>query len=226
MQLFIDLEAHPDLSTGAMQRYIDAVEAPGQYKKPESIAEWKAQNADSIGREQWARSALDPMAGGIYVIGYNIDGGQGGAFTRNPHEPEGPFLQAALSALATMISKEGQPRSPRWVGFNHINFDLPYLAKRCAILGVNPALKIPTGSRYNNERVLDIMQAWCGYKEYISQKALAKAMGLPQDPSDIDGKDLWSAVEKGGVKVAEEKCRKDIETLMNIYSRMAPVFGF
>lgn len=221
--LFIDLETHPDLTPGALQRYIDTVEPPGQYKKPESIAEWKAENAAAIGAINWSRTALDPMVGGIYIIGYAFDNHDPIALSRKPEEPEAPFIEAALSAIAEQ-SRIANSHRQRWIGWNIIDFDVPYLAKRCAILGISPKLIIPTGMRYNNESVLDLMTAWSGFKNFNKQRDVAKAMSIElQD--ETDGKDLWQSVLSNGIESAEKKCKSDIDALRQIYNRMKPVFN-
>jgi hypothetical protein len=223
MDLYLDIETCPDLRPGAMQKCIDAVEAPGQYKKPESIAEWKTANAESLGREAWARSALSPMCGGIYCIGYSLRGEKPQTLTRQPQEPEGPYLAAALSAIAAHLDKVGQPRVPRFIGWNIINFDIPFLAKRCAILDIVPALRMPVGVRYNNDFVLDLMTAWSGFKDFNKQRDVAEVMGIPLQ-NEMDGKDLWAAVELAGVEAAASKCASDISALIQIHRRMAGVF--
>lgn len=224
MNLFIDIETTPDLREGALQRYIDAVEAPGQYKKPESIAEWKKDNAESVGMLNWQRTALDPMSGGIYVIGYAVEDQAPQTLWRHPEEPEAPFIEAALSTLAAIKDRQNNQRPTRFIGWNIINFDIPFLAKRCAILGINPALRLPVSVRYNNERVLDLMQSWSGFKDFNKQRDVAAAMGIPlQD--ETDGKDLWATVLRDGVAAAAKKCGSDIDALRQIYGRMAPVFG-
>lgn len=225
MNLFIDIETTPDLRDGALQRCIDAVEAPGQYKKPDSIAEWKKENAEAIGKNNWSRTALDPLSGGIYVIGYAIEDQAPQTLWRQPQEPEGTFLAAALSSIAAQRDRYDNVRPAKWIGWNILNFDIPFLAKRCAILGVNPQLRIPIGNRYNNEKVLDLMQAWSGFKDFNKQRDVAAAMGIAlQD--ETDGKDLWEAVLRDGVSAAAKKCASDIDALRQIYNRMQPIFGF
>lgn len=224
MNLFFDIETTPDLRDGALQRCIDAVEPPGTYKKPESIAEWKAANALDIGKSNWSRTALDPLCGGIYVVGYAIEDQAAKTLWRQPEDSEAEFLTAALKTIATERDKHGFARPPRFIGWNIIDFDIPFLAKRCAILSVAPELRIPTGIRYNNERVLDLMQAWSGFKDRNKQRDVAAAMGIKlQD--ETDGKDLWDAVLRDGVAAAASKCASDIDALRQIYARMQSVFG-
>lgn len=225
--LYIDIETCPDLTPGALERCIAGVEPPGQYKKPESIAEWKAQNAAVAGKHQWLRTALDPMCGGVYVIGYSYTSGgdrESGCFSRDPRtESETGFLDRALDHIASLVYAVGQPGSPRWIGWNHIGFDIPFLAKRCVLLGIKPALALPIGHRYNGDRVLDLMQSWGGGpREYVKQAEVARAMGMPE--VQPDGAGLWEAVEAGGIEVAAAKCAADIAQLVDIHRRMSAVY--
>lgn len=227
--IYLDIETCPDLREGALAAAIAAVEAPGQYKKPESIAEWKAANAESIGREAWQRSALDPLCGGIYVIGYSIGGGPVGVVSRDPRtdRDESAWLDHALKVIAEAAREpdDGRPSAPRYIGWNLIGFDLPYIAKRCVIHGITPPLRLPLANRYNGERVLDLMQAWSpNPKDWTKQSKVASALGLTIQ-NDIDGSQLWAAVEEGGVQVAADKCRKDIVQLVEIHRRMSAVYG-
>lgn len=227
--IYFDIETAPDLSEGALAAAIAAVEAPGQYKKPESIAEWKAANAEAIGREAWQRSALDPLVGGIYVIGYSIGGGPASIVSRDPRSDtdESAWLDHALKVVAEAAHDvyDGRPAAPRFIGWNIIGFDLPYIAKRCVIHGITPALRLPLANRYNGERVLDLMQAWSpNPKDWTKQSKVAAALGL-SIKNDIDGSQLWAAVESGGVQVAAEKCAKDVAQLVEIHRRMSAVYG-
>lgn len=218
MNFFLDLETHPDLTDGAKQRHLDSVEPPGNYKKPETIAEWKSQNGERIGMENWAKTALDPMQGGIYVFGYSLEGETPITLVRELHEAEGPFLTAALEEVNSRIDKVGQPRLLRWIGWNLSAFDLPFLAKRLCILGAHSPLRIPVGAK-NGEYLQDLMLTWSGYRGYDSQKSVAGAMGIPV-ASELDGAGLW----EHGPKVAAEKCASDLQALITIHGRMAPVF--
>lgn len=225
MQLFIDIETTPDLRDGALQKCIDAVEPPGTYKKPESIAEWKAANADAIGKAEWSKTALDPISGGIYVIGYAFEDQQPQTLWRQPQEPEAPFLDAALRSIAAQHDRHGFARPAQWIGWNVLGFDIPFIAKRCAILGIKPELRLPIGNRYNNERVQDLMVTWAGFGKYAKQRTVAEAMGIAVT-DDVDGKDLWETVLRDGVAAAAKHCASDVDVLRQIYRRMQPVFGF
>jgi hypothetical protein len=224
--LYLDCETHPDLRPGALASIAALLEPPGSMSKPETIAKWRLETAPGAAREKWRRTALDPMAGGVYVIGWRI--GTGGATciaSRDPRDDgEGVFIENTLAVIASQLTTPGRPGIPRFIGWNHIGFDIPFLAKRCVIHGITPQIKLPLGTRYNGDRVLDLMQAWGGgFRDMVAQADVAAALGLPD--VGIDGADLWDAVEAGGVEVAANKCRADIDQLAAIHARMSAVYG-
>lgn len=224
--LYIDIETHPDLTPGAESRILDALEPPGSMSKADTIAKWREEKAPAIARDKWLSSALDPVAGGIYVIGWSVAGGPVRTVARDPRTDadERAWLSHALESIAEPFRAPGAPMIPRFIGWNHIGFDLPYIAKRCVCLDIAPPIPLPLASRYNGERVLDLMQAWGGGpREYVKQSAVAQALGLPD--VGIDGADLWNAVCKDGVQVAERKCAADVAQLAAIHRRMSAVYG-
>lgn len=225
MNVFIDIETIPDLREGALQRCIDAVEPPGNYKKAESIAEWKAENAAAIGQEQWQRTALDPMCGGIAVICYAAEDGEVRSMYREPGESEAGLLSAwAANMEKDLVDQYGQRRIPRFVGWNVAEFDLRYLAIRCAINGIAPPCRLPVNEKFDGRGVLDLMRVWSGFKGFQKQANVARALGIPL-LDETDGKDLWGLIQEKGVHAAVSKCRSDIDALRQIYRRMQPIFG-
>lgn len=225
MLTFLDIETIPDLSEGALQQCIDAVEPPGTYKKPESIAEWKAANAATIGQEQWQRTALDPMRGGIVVICWETENSGPRSIFREPGESEAIMLNTWSELIALdMNDLPGSHRLPRFVGWNVAEFDLRFLAIRCIVNGVKLPFALPVNERYDGRGVCDLMRVWSGFKGFQKQSAVARALGIKlQD--ETDGKDLWALIQEKGVQAAVSKCQSDVAALKQIYSRMAPIFG-
>ena len=86
--LYIDLESVPDQSPGARQEFIDNVQAPGQYKKPESIAKWIEDNAESAGDAEWRKTSFDGTYGQICVIGWALDDGDLQSISCDPNHSE------------------------------------------------------------------------------------------------------------------------------------------
>ena len=64
------------------------------------------------------------------------------------------------------------------------------------------------------------MQAWCGFKDRISQDNLCKALGIEGKPSDISGENVWDFYRAGGIDRIEEYNRDDVEKAREIYKRL------
>ena len=64
------------------------------------------------------------------------------------------------------------------------------------------------------------MQAWAGYKGRISQDNLAKALGIPGKPDDIDGSKVWDFVKAGKVDRVAEYNTYDVATVVEIHRRI------
>lgn len=224
MLTVIDIETIPDLRDGAIQRCIDAIEPPGNYKKPESIAEWKAANAATLGAEQWQRTALDPMCGSIGVICWAVESGEIRHVCREPNQSESDMLSLWLTNLKADLNDGGGMRLPRWTGWNVADFDLRFLAIRLAVHGLKPPFSLPVNSRYDGTQVCDLMKVWSGYKGYQKQSAVAEVLGI-EVPDKTDGADIWRLVQEKGIDAAVSKCKSDVEVLRQIYWRMQPIFG-
>lgn len=225
INVFIDIETVPNLAPGALEECIKTVEPPGNYKKPESIAEWKAANALAVGKEQWQRTALDPMCGSIVAICWAVEDGDIKSVYRDLEVPESHLLAGWANDIAKDLSDgPGNFRLPRFVGWNVADFDLRFLAIRCAIHGIALPFALPVNEKYDGRGVCDLMRVWSGYKGFQKQSAVAKALGVKL-LDDTDGADLWELIQQKGVGAAVEKCKSDVDALRQIHARMAPIFG-
>ena len=74
--VYLDIETIPSQSEEYRAQARENITAPAQYKKPESIAAWKAENGEAAANEVIAKTSFDPAAGHICTIGFAIgDGG-------------------------------------------------------------------------------------------------------------------------------------------------------
>ncbi len=70
--IYLDLETIPNQSPEYRAKVRESITAPAQYKKPESIAQWMAENADAAVDELIAKTSFDPARGHICTIGFAI----------------------------------------------------------------------------------------------------------------------------------------------------------
>jgi hypothetical protein len=224
--LYIDLETIPDQSPGARQEFIDNVQAPGNYKKPESIAKWLEDNAESIGDKEYRDTSFDGMYGQICVIGWALDGGEINSVSyRDDFMDEKSLLISFFNQLSDQLGtvdqriREGCYIPIDWCAHNGTNFDFRFLWQRCVINGVKPSVRIPYDAKPWGD-VIDTLYLWKGVKtKGGSLDAICKAFGIP-GKGDMDGSKVWDAVKNGEIDKIAEYCRDDVDKLRQIHKRM------
>ena len=221
--LYIDLETIPDQSTGARQEYIDNVKAPGQYKKPESIANWMKDNAESAGDAEWLKTSFDGTWGQICVIGWAIDDDNINSISYHPDHSQMTerdmlndfFMQIGMDLMRT----DGNVDNPVWCAHNGTQFDFRFLWQRCVINSVRPSIAIPYDAKPWGD-VIDTLYLWKGVKTAGgSLDAICRAFGIP-GKDDMDGSKVWDAVKAGEIDKVAEYCRDDVDKLRQIHKRM------
>ncbi len=186
----VETEANPE----AESIFQPTFKPNGTLKDPEKIkADLAQKRLDWIGD-----GALYAERGRILAIGYNIDG----CFYCYDDD-EKSLLEGFISTIRHNVF-EGYTIC----GFNILDFDLPYIRKRCLILGI-PFPFYDRSNRWNpwTFPVFDAMKDWtCGkYNEYVSLDTVARALGVGQKTGN--GKDF--------AKLFREDKEKAIEYLSN-----------
>ena len=74
IDIFLDIETIPSQSPEYRAMVRENIKAPVQYKKPDSIAAWLAENAETATDEVIAKTSFDPAAGHVVCIGWAIGG--------------------------------------------------------------------------------------------------------------------------------------------------------
>ncbi len=219
-KIFIDIETIPDQREGAYEEFLANVKAPGQYKKPESIQKWIDENGAAAAQEAYHKTSLAGISGEICSIAYAIDDGEVDGYIRRPGESEADLLRIFFETVLEHFP-DHQQSYPRiqWVGHNILGFDLLFLKQRCWVNNVKPSIFLPTEAKHGGEYVFDTMKGWAGWKGFVSQDALAKALGLP-GKGDITGADVhdYYLAERYDEILAYNK--SDVETVRAIYKRL------
>lgn len=218
--IYLDIETIPNQSPEYRAEVRQNITAPAQYKKPESIAEWIAENGDAAADEIVARTSFDPARGHICCIGFAI--GDGGITTISDHgdlNNERSVIYTLFDALPTM----GQNR---FIGHYISGFDLRFILCRAVVLGVQlpPSVAFPRDIKPWSDSVFDTMTAWAGPRDKISQDNLCRALGLPCK-KDFDGSMVAAAWSNGEHDRIAEYCKADVETVRAIHRRFEAV-GF
>lgn len=220
MKVFLDIETQRTANPAVIKRIKDSIRPPGQYKKPESIAQWYASEGASATLEKINATALDGTFGQLAVIGWAIEDEPfqyvaGNAYT------ETEMLTLWTAQMEAEVAKIGSSAfwasQVTYVGHNVRAFDLRFLFKRSRILGVK--LQLPMG-RYQ-DGVYDTMQEWCGFGEYVKGVELEQAFGITrEDPLPNGGSDVGDAIDEGRWDDVIQHCRIDVINNRLVYKRM------
>lgn len=222
--IYLDIETCPAQDPAVKAEFLTNVKAPGQYKKPESIAEWMKENAEAEADSAWRKTSFDGALGHICVIGLAFDDGHPVALhSLEWLKDEALILESFFAQIDARIAQQPNVR-PVFVGHNVIDFDLRFIFQRAVMLGVRPSRHIPFSAKPWDDGVFDTMVRWAGTKDRVKLDKLAKAMGLQLKGSEIgdeiDGSKVWDFVRDGRIADVAKYCCGDIERTRGIHRRM------
>lgn len=232
MNIYFDLETIPGQAKGLLAEFVSKVTAPGQYKKPESIAEWLKENAETIAEEDWKKTSFDGAHGHIAVIGFAVDDGEPVTLYSDAYgdpEAERDLIARFYAAIEDAASRDlsGGTRSttkPVFIGHNVIDFDLRFLFQRSVMLGIRPPSCIPFDAKPWDSTVFDTMTSWAGVRNRVSMEKLCKAFQIDgkgiEIEDEIDGSKVWDFVKAGRIADVAKYCAGDVVRTRQIYKRL------
>lgn len=217
---YFDIETIPAQDPAVRAEIYDSITAPGQYKKPESIAEWLNENREAETEDQWLKTSFDGGVGHVVCIGWAVDNDE-------PHTYIADDDPAALGSrdeeaclLDDFFSAVVDAGHSTFIGHNLIGFDLPFLWKRCMVLNIKPPAIFPRNPKPWSELVHDTMLLWDGQQRAGgSMDRICRLMGIP-GKGDISGADVWPMVKAGKIAEVAEYCKGDVERTRAMYKRM------
>ena len=212
--IFFDIETIPCQLPGVLDEFKAAVQAPAQYKKPESIAEWIKENRDSEGESAWLKTSLDGGMGHVVCIGWAVDNGEPVSRQANSTSTERTIIADFFDELKSIGA--GQ----KLVGHNIIGFDIPFLWKRAMVLGIKPPFTFPRSPKPWGETVADTMLLWDSTQRAGgSMDRICRLMGI-EGKGDMDGSKVWPMWRDGQVDAIAEYCRGDVSRTREMFKRM------
>ena len=219
---YFDVETIPAQDPAIKDDLAAAVTAPGQYKKPESIAEWLKDNRDSEAEAAWLKTSFDGGVGHAVCIGWAIGDAPANVYRVHVNAPNGDrdAEKAMLEEFFTTLEDAGHVQL---VGHNIVGFDIPFLWKRAMVLGVKPPFNFPRNPKPWSELIADTMLLWdATQRAGGSMDRICRLMGIP-GKGDFGGADVWPAIRDEGIaglsKVAEY-CLGDVERTRAMHKRM------
>lgn len=213
-----DLETIPDQRPGAIDEYRAAVTAPAQYKKADSIAAWLDENREAEAESAWLKTSFDGGAGQIVCIGYAIDDEPACCCSVTDQNFGKDDERSVIESFFCAVTDCG-PHT-MFVGHNVIGFDLPFLWKRCMVLGIKPPTYFPRAPKPWSEFVADTMLLWDPTQRAGgSMSKVCRALGI-EGKGDMDGSMVWPMVRDGRIAEVAAYCRGEVERTRAMYLRM------
>lgn len=247
MNIFIDIETIPNQKPGAKEAFIqDSInnfKAPSTLTKTQAAADlgltdkneikftsaddmkarWEKEMApnlaESVGEENWRRTALDGAQGQIFSIAWAVENGPiqclHNEYIDKYKETSDRIL---LTNFYLELNEALSGRPPFFIGQNVADFDLRFMFRRSVILGVKPPFKLPHAGRHGSD-FYDLQQEWGGFKARISLDSMCKALGIEGKPDDIDGSKVWTYIESGDYEKVIEYNKYDVEQTRKVYNK-------
>ena len=198
----------------------ETIKAPSTMKKQETIDDWHsgagkyAGAKDAAIEAEYRKGSLDGAKGQICSIAYAVEDGPVMSLSTDSGD-DSLIIKRFFSSLPDYL----KDRPPFFIGHYIAGFDLKFIFHRAVILGIQPPFELPFYGRHG-QHFYDNMQAWCGFKDRISQDNLCKALGIEGKPSDINGGNVWDHYKAGDIHRIEEYNRLDVEQARKIYNRL------
>jgi 3'-5' exonuclease len=168
--------------------------------------------------------ALRPEFGHVICIGMGHDGrGRGEldtkALTARNVEDERRILEAFWE-----VARSG--RDWRFVTYNGLAFDLPYLIRRSIYLGVAPSAGLPLRP-YAPDSHFDVMRILSNWErtDAVRLDIVAELLGLQKWPPGMEGSQVLGLWRAGRIEDIEAYCLGDVRLAYEIFLRVEPYFG-
>jgi predicted PolB exonuclease-like 3'-5' exonuclease len=222
MKLFIDIETIPTQREDIKTDIRFNISAPANYTKPETIAKWIEENAETEFDKQYRKTALDGLLGEIVSIAWAVEDNEPQVLFRVAGESEADLLRAFFEDLQLLTDKNSQRINiDQWIGHYITGFDLRFIWQRCVVNQVKPTVKIPYNAKPWDDCVFDTKVEWSGTGQYSGKSsldALCKAFGL-EGKGDIDGSKVWDYYQAGRIEEIAEYNKEDVIKARKIYNK-------
>jgi len=213
--IFLDIETIPAQSPDVFAKFRKDVKAPGNIKKPESIAAWMEENADSAAAEAVAKTSFDPAYGHICTIGWAVN-------DEDPETAHAYGVDQEADVLKAFFASFNKFHRLTFVGHNVGSFDLRFILCRAVVLGVPVPRSLPRDPKPWDKTIFDTMLAWAGTRGTISMDRLCEALSLP-GKDGFDGSMVAEAWANGEHERIAEYCADDVRKTREVWRRFNAV---
>jgi predicted PolB exonuclease-like 3'-5' exonuclease len=210
-----DIETLPSSDHSIAEHLRATIKPPATYKKPESIAEWMRENADDELNKKVAQTSLNGFLGSVFCIC--------GVIVNTDDKEDQHFIisdgneKVILQRFSEIIAKASSGvdlsfyEGVKYVGFNSLSFDLPFIIRRQLMHNVS----IPHGFN-NRKKHIDIMRLLgSDFRDMFSLSEACMALSIEHDDS-FTGADVANAFKAGQINKIVNHCMDDVVALSKI----------
>jgi hypothetical protein len=176
-------------------------------------------------REVERYMALRPEFGHVICIGMGHDArGRGDletkALTARAVGDERRILEAFWDVVRSA-------RDWRFVTYNGLAFDLPYLIRRSIYVGVAPSAGLPLRP-YAPDSHFDVMRVLSNWEraDVVRLDIVAELLGLQKWPPGMEGSQVLGLWRAGRVDDIEAYCLGDVRLAYEVFLRVEPYFRY
>ena len=209
--LYLDIETIPCQDKAIQRELVANLEPPSNYKKPEAIDKWLAENGEKV----ITQTSFDGALGEICCVGlWHHDSGSPDSYYRDDTTTE---LDILLEFIDLVESVHSLP--PVIVGHYVADFDIRFIWQRCIVHGIKPPSWFPKDPKPWSNDVFDTNHAWAGAKGNIKLDKLAKALNV-RGKSGIDGSQVAGLWAEGKYAEIAQYCKDDVRIVKEIHEKM------
>lgn len=167
--------------------------------------------------------ALRPEFGHVVCIGMGHDArGRGELDTKALTARTTGDERSVLEAFWEVV-RSG--RDWRFVTYNGLAFDVPYLVRRSIYLGVPPSTGLPLRP-YASDSHFDVMRMLSNWEraDTVRLDVVAELLGLQKSPAGMEGSQVLGLWRAGRIDEIEAYCLGDVRLTYDIFLRVEPYF--
>jgi hypothetical protein len=220
MDIYLDIETIKSSRNDLAEFFKAKQKPPAKMSVKATIDKWWLEKADSEIIEKISKTSLSGDYGEIISISFAVGEGEIFNVYRYPGDAETVILDLFWRTLDAELDLR---KATRWIGFNHLSFDMPFVAKRAIITGAQLPDGFPMHSKAWDKNVFDVMVEWAGFGNRISQDELCFILGIDGKPSDITGANVGQHYIDGHHEKIIDYNNDDVNKLRQIHKRMKAV---
>lgn len=168
--------------------------------------------------------ALRPEFGHVVCIGMGHDGRGRGELETKALTARGVAEERGILEGFWEVVRGGG-RDWRFVTYNGLAFDVPFLLRRSIYLGVAPSVGLPTRP-FALDSHFDVMRVLSNWEraDAVRLEIVAALLGLTKSPTGMEGSQVFGLWQAGRADDIEAYCLGDVRLTYDIFLRIEPYF--